>query len=204
MCKLRNERDIIQASRKLRRSTRPFHHRRSSCTSLYYYPNSFTKNKPSGGVMRRHVWIRFSAIVGSALVLMALLPMAQAQVTWKVDLGAQSKDAAKQALAFLPNEIWIYEGDSITWTSKTDEVHTVTLLKQASGGAPTAGTTRPATAAGCTGGSQGGATAGTPNPSPFNGSSCVNSNIIVDGQSYTISFPAAGNYKFVCLIHRDM
>jgi len=136
---------------------------------------------------------------------MALLtPMAEAQVTWQVNMGAQSKDAAKQAIAFLPNEIWIYQGDSITWTSKTDEIHTVSFLKQASGGAPAAGTTRPGTGAGCTGGSQGGGSVGTANPSSFNGSSCVNSNIFVDGQSYTVTFPTAGNYKFVCLIHRDM
>src|SRR6516162_6336473 len=51
--------------------------------------------------------------------------------------GAQSKDKGRQALAFLPNEIWIHaanpniiplEGDSITWTIDVDEPHTVTFL----------------------------------------------------------------------------
>jgi len=31
-------------------------------------------------------------------------------------IGADTKDQARQALAFLPNEIWIHEKDSITWT----------------------------------------------------------------------------------------
>lgn len=155
--------------------------------------------------MRREVSIRFSAFIGSALVLMALLmPIAQAQVTWNANMGAQSKDEAKQALAFLPNEIWIYQGDSITWTSRVGEVHTLSFLKQANGGAPPAGTTRPNAGAGCTGGGQGGGSAVTSNPSPFDGSACVNSGILLSGQNYTVRFPTAGNYKFVCLIHRDM
>jgi hypothetical protein len=33
-----------------------------------------------------------------------------------------------QALAFLPNEIWIHAGDSITWTFPVSEPHTVTFL----------------------------------------------------------------------------
>jgi plastocyanin len=110
---------------------------------------------------------------------------------------------SRQAMAFLPNEIWIKQNDSITWTSQTDEIHTVSLLKQSSGGAPLAGTIRPPFPAGCTAGGQGGPV-GTPNPSSFDGTACVNSNILAAPQSYTVTFPQTGNYKFVCLIHRDM
>jgi plastocyanin len=161
--------------------------------------------------MRQHTSIRFPSILGLALVLAALIiPMAiQAEVTWNVNLGAQSTDGAKQAMGFLPNELWINQGDSITWTSNTDEVHTVSFLKQASGGAPAAGTTRPNPfVLGCTGGTQGGLNVGTANPSSFNGSSCVNSDVLAANipghQSYTVTFPTTGNYKLVCLIHRDM
>ncbi len=35
----------------------------------------------------------------------------QAQ-SWQATAGAQSRDMAVQALAFLPNEIWIHAGDS--------------------------------------------------------------------------------------------
>ena len=51
-------------------------------------------------------------------VFVLLLPRAaNAGQSWQVTLGAQSKDAAKQAMAFLPNELCIYAGDNITWTT---------------------------------------------------------------------------------------
>ena len=49
---------------------------------------------------------------------------AQIQAT----VGAQNEDKGKQALAFLPNEIWIHAPGSVTWTFPTDEIHTVTFL----------------------------------------------------------------------------
>lgn len=61
-----------------------------------------------------------------SLVKLALLAMlaavaipqnVQAQQVWNAVVGAQSKDMARQAIAFLPNELWIHEGDSITWSS---------------------------------------------------------------------------------------
>jgi plastocyanin len=48
--------------------------------------------------------------------------------TWFATVGAQSNDKGRQALAFLPNEIWIHAGDRITWTFDVDEVHTVTFI----------------------------------------------------------------------------
>ena len=39
-----------------------------------------------------------------------------AQQNWNATVGGQSADMSKQAVAFLPNEIWIHAGDSITWT----------------------------------------------------------------------------------------
>jgi len=64
---------------------------------------------------------------------------------WQAKAGAQSPDClvagdsdlklasgcqAYQAMAFMPNEIWIHQNDSITWTRATDEGHTVTFLYQ--------------------------------------------------------------------------
>ena len=50
--------------------------------------------------------------------------------TWHVHLGAESKDQALQADAFLPNEIWIYAGNSIMFKfPDKNEIHTVTLLQ---------------------------------------------------------------------------
>jgi hypothetical protein len=53
--------------------------------------------------------------------------------TWFATVGAQSNDKGRQALAFLPNEIWIQAGDSITWTFDVDEVHTVTFIPDSGG-----------------------------------------------------------------------
>jgi plastocyanin len=62
-------------------------------------------------------------------VLVLIVPSAvQAQQLWQANVGAQSPDQGRQAFAFLPNELWIYAGDSIMWTSHTDEGHTVSFL----------------------------------------------------------------------------
>jgi plastocyanin len=162
------------------------------------------------------------------ILVLFLPPVANAGQTWQVTLGAQSKNAGKQAMAFLPNELWIYAGDGINWTSKSGESHTVTFLQQTPTGASSAGTSRPAngTAAGmgCNGGGQGGASAVTPSGSSFDATGCVNSGPICDPSlqqspepslcfgwtastvetQYSVTFPTAGNFKLVCLIHRDM
>jgi plastocyanin len=48
--------------------------------------------------------------------------------TWFATVGAQNNDKGRQALAFLPNEIWIHAGDFIKWTFDADEIHTVTFI----------------------------------------------------------------------------
>ena len=114
----------------------------------------------------------------------------QAQ-SWQATVGAQSSNKARQALAFLPDEIWIHAGDSITWKVTTDEAHTVTFLKPS-----TPAQVRPPFPVGCPG--------ATADGSPFDGTACVNSDVMVSGQTFTVTFPTAGNYKLVCLIHRNM
>lgn len=122
-----------------------------------------------------------------ALAIFALPPAAHAQ--WHAKVGAQSKDMGKQALAFLPNEIWIHAGDSITWTWQSDEIHTLTFL--------TVGQPLPFNfAAGCPGFSS--------SPATFDGSACVTTPPMVIGQTFTVSFPKAGSYKFECLVHLVM
>src|SRR5262245_51487711 len=83
---------------------------------------------------------RFSII---ALILAVLVISGSAQAQWQAAVGAQSGDLAKQGIAFLPNEMWIHAGDSITWTFLTDEPHTVSFLKN--------GQIRPPDRAGCPG-----------------------------------------------------
>src|SRR5262249_40244563 len=125
----------------------------------------------------------------TVIVALLVLP-ARAQATeWHVFAGIQSADKGRQILAFLPNELWVHVGDSITWQFLTDEIHTVTFL--------TPGQIRPTYVVGCPGPGT------TPDGSSFSGA-CVNSGTLVTGQSYTVSFPVAGNYRLVCLVHANM
>ncbi|MEO6968682.1 MAG: plastocyanin/azurin family copper-binding protein [Rhodanobacteraceae bacterium] len=125
-------------------------------------------------------------IVACLTIGIAAAPLAQAQ--WLASVGAQKQDKGTQALAFLPNEIWIHAGDSITWKLNADEPHTVTFL--------ITDQVRPPFPVGCPG--------VTPSPAGFDGTQCVNSGPLGNGQSYTVVFPTSGNYKLVCLFHESM
>jgi plastocyanin len=130
----------------------------------------------------------FVVVALSVLVSLALSHTVEAQQVWKATLGAQSKDMGKQAIAFLPNELWIHAGDSITWTSAADEIHTVSFFKP--------GQAYENFNTGCPG--------VTSNPSSFDGSKCVSSPPLVTGQSFTVKFTKAGNYSLICLVHPHM
>jgi len=136
-----------------------------------------------------------------ALLIALLVPVSALADTWQLQAGAESPDRGRQALAFLPNEVWIHAGDSIRWTFPTHERHTLTLL--------TPGQTRPP-AFGPTFGILVGCPGITPDGSSFDGSACVTSDVLLLDQdkttppTYSVTFPSAGNFKFVCLIHADM
>ena len=67
---------------------------------------------------------------GVLIVALLLLPRPiHAQMIWHATVGAQSHDKGHQALAFLPNEIWIHAGDSVMWEWDVDEIHTLSFLK---------------------------------------------------------------------------
>lgn len=123
-----------------------------------------------------------------------ILPLPAIAGTWQLQVGAQNGDKAHQALAFLPNEIWVHAGDSITWTFAVNEIHTVTFL--------TSGQLRPSRFAGCPG--------ATPDFSVFDGTACVNSGVVSNNAAlpapptYTVLFPTPGNFKLVCLAHPNM
>ena len=133
----------------------------------------------------------------SATALMCLMvgaiaaPHANAQ--WQAHAGAQNHDMGRQALAFFPNEMWIHAGDGITWTFDANEIHTVTFL--------VTGEVQPPFPVGCPPGPPPGI---TPDGSSFDGTSCVNAGPSVSGQTYTVNFPVAGNFKLICLVHPDM
>jgi plastocyanin len=122
------------------------------------------------------------------LAVLAIVPRSVQAEDWKAGLGAQSKDMGKQAVAFLPNELWIHEGDSITWTSGSGDIHTVSFL--------IAGQPYTDFTVGCPGFSPSGAS--------FDGSTCVSAPPLVAGQSFTVNFPKPGNYSLVCMVHTHM
>ena len=140
---------------------------------------------------------------GVVMLILAVMTMpkgVKAGQLWHVKMGAESSDMSRQAMAFLPTEMWIYAGDSVEWTSGTHANHTVTFLKP---GTPP----RPSNAQGC------GAPVvppamnpPTPSGSVYDGTSsaCVHSGNFADGASYTVTFSNPGNFKLSCLIHRDM
>jgi len=116
-----------------------------------------------------------------------------AQQNWNATVGAQNKDLSRQVAAFLPNEMWIHQGDQITWTFASGDVHTVTLL--------TVGQVFPPTfTAGCPGFSS--------SPAVFDGTTCVTSQATSipspTPPTFTVIFPAPGNYQIVCLVHPEM
>jgi plastocyanin len=128
----------------------------------------------------------FAAFLAAVL---AFSNAVQAQQNWNATVGGQSADMSRQAVAFLPNEIWIHAGDSITWTFNSGDIHTVTFL--------TVGQVYPFDQTqGCP--------PITPSGLPFDGSSCVSSADLTLGQTYQVIFPKAGNYEIVCLVHGQM
>jgi plastocyanin len=129
-----------------------------------------------------------STIFGGILLLVILSVPQLAQAQWRATVGAQTNDKGRQALSFLPNEIWIHAGDHITWRFDADEIHTVTFLR--------ADQPRPFFAGGCPGFSS--------SPAVFDGSTCVTTPPMVKGQTFTVQFPAAGNFKLTCLVHENM
>jgi plastocyanin len=134
------------------------------------------------------VRIRALAALRWILPLVVFVVPQVIEAQWQAAVGAQSHDKGKQVLGFLPSEIWIHAGDSVTWKIETDETHTVTFL--------VSGQTRLPFTVGCPG--------TTPDDSTFDGSSCVNGGPQVKGQSFTVRFPSIGNFKLICLVHASM
>ena len=127
-----------------------------------------------------------SKITIIAFTLLAFVPAFGAD--WHAAVGAQDETKGRQVVAFLPNELWIHAGDTVQWTVKADEIHTITFL--------TDGQVRPPFVVGCPGFSFG--------ATMFDGTMCITTPPMVSGQTFTVMFPSVGNFKLVCLVHADM
>jgi plastocyanin len=123
--------------------------------------------------------------------------------TWHVLAGSQSPDMAIQGTQFLPGEIWIDAGDSVTWTANSAEPHTVTFLAGDANLDPSYQFQIP----------QDGFAVGG---SSYDGTSYYNSGVLTtlpDGsfpfpfpllKSYTLTFPMTGDFVYYCLFHGVM
>jgi plastocyanin len=151
-----------------------------------------TMQELNKNISRRAAWFAAAALMAGA----AISPASATE--WNASVGTQTADQGIQVLAFLPNEYWIYAGDSIRFTFSTDELHTVSFLKPAQ--------TRPAafSVVGINGKIFVGCPGATPDGSIFDNSACVSSSPSTIGQTYTVTFPNADNYKLVCLVHARM
>ena len=143
--------------------------------------------------MRRFTLNRSAVVCGVAIALACFLALPSrvfAQKNWKATVGGQSKDMGRQAEAFLPNEFWIHAGDKITWTFDSGDLHTVTFLL--------VNQPFPLNFTGvCPGPPASGAV--------FDGTTtCVSSQPSITGQSFAVTFPIAGNFELVCLVHPEM
>jgi plastocyanin len=142
-------------------------------------------------------WMFLFAVLIVPQVLRAAPSAPATPQTWFATVGAQSNDEGRQALAFLPNEIWIHAGDFIKWTFDADELHTVTFI-------PDEGP-RPFfqnVAGSSTATFDGSTTVSSPGGFPDLGSQVPPA--FVKGATFTVKFPTPGNFKQVCLFHNNM
>lgn len=125
--------------------------------------------------------------------------------SWTVLVGSQTPDMAVQGQRFLPGDITIDAGDSVTWQANGAEIHTVTFID---GGKPQ--TTLPPL-------DPTDATQITPQgPASMAPATYFNSGLLTTlptftplspvpvFPSYTLTFPDAGTFTYYCLVHGVM
>jgi len=139
------------------------------------------------------------AAAATALALAALSPGAAAAadpVSWQAGAVTSILDQAVQVNAFLPRNLTVDVGDSITWTVASGEFHTVTFLSGAA--APPLITAGP-------NGPEFNPAAVAPSGGPtYDGTGIANSGLLFTGQKYSLGFTQAGTYAFRCLVHAGM
>ena len=122
---------------------------------------------------------------------------AAAPVTWQAGAGGSTQDAAVQAMAFLPTQLTINEGDTVNWTFAP--VHTVSFLS--GGNAPETVTMTPE-------GPMLNLAVALPSGGPvYDGTGYVNSGVLPAGPnatSFALTFSKAGTYSYVCILHPGM
>ncbi|HKT37605.1 MAG TPA: plastocyanin/azurin family copper-binding protein [Ktedonobacterales bacterium] len=124
----------------------------------------------------------------------------QQPITWHVNVSFETAHHRMDGMVFLPSEVWINQGDTIVWTVKSGEIHTVTLLASGQQQPPF----NPGDPAQLF--PQGGST--------YDGHSYFNSGIMTTlpeasgfgfaAQTYKLAFGATGDFTALCLVHPGM
>jgi plastocyanin len=147
-------------------------------------------SRPGRAVLAAVALLTTAALGAAATSAQAIPPP---PVTWTVLVGSQTPDMAVQGERFLPGDVTIDAGDSVTWKANSAEIHTVTFVN---GGAvqsslpPFTGAPSQVTPAG----------GDTMMPATD-----FNSGILVMGApDYTLTFPTPGTYTYYCLVHGIM
>ncbi len=146
--------------------------------------------------LRRRLSVTMAA---AALGVVAIAPggvVAAAPVAWQATVGASTKDEAVQVNAFLPRNLTVDVGDSITWTVASGEFHTVTFLSGAA--AP------PLITVGANGPEFNPAAVAPSGGPSYDGTGIANSGLLFTGQQYSLGFTQTGTYAFLCLVHAGM
>ena len=152
-------------------------------------------------VSARRAFKRGRTLLAAGMILGLLLSVsfagtAQAATTLNVGIGVGSGTTAGNV--YLPGDMTVLVGDSVKWTTESDEPHSVTFGNGPAGvpppGWPAAGFT------------------GTNPPPPgtaaltasYDGTGFLNSELLFKGSSATVTFTKAGSFGFICQIHPGM
>src|SRR5450631_440067 len=136
-------------------------------------------------------------------IMLMVLPASLAVVhaapslhTWDAQVGVASSNQAFQGTVFLPGVLWINKGDTVVWTVKTGEIHTVTFLKPGQK-EPVFSDTDPTQTAKRGGSYYDG-------KSYFNSGLLSSSSVLHAATRYSLTFNVAGNFTYYCLVHTPM
>jgi len=148
--------------------------------------------------------MRWRLVAVVAMLLAAVGPLsalsaeaAGTPTTWQATAGVSSPDQSVQSNFYFPNSITIDKGDSVTWTMKSGEFHTVTFLSgQPAPDLVNFGPPPSFNLAAILPTSQ----------SDYTGTQLVNSGLlgVVVGKTFTLKFDSVGTYQYNCLVHTRM
>lgn len=155
--------------------------------------------------------IRASLVFALAALGLTMASTASASATdpghnWTVLAGSQSADGSISGSRFLPGEIWIDQGDTVTWVANSVEPHTVTFFP---GNGEPSGPFNPGDPS-QVGRIGSGAVDGTYQNSGLLTTVPAGQDFgpfppfVVPYPDYTLSFPDSGDFTYYCLVHGMM